>query len=71
MSEIHCHTCGGFIGEPMTIDYRQPADGAVAASPHTALCDCGPSVVYGPPPGWMTGGSSHVRTGGWRALASR
>ena len=70
MPEIHCHTCGGFIAEPVTIDYRLPADGAETASPHTGLCTCSPAVVYGPPPGWMTGGLRHVRSGGWRAIAT-
>jgi hypothetical protein len=70
MSEIHCHSCGGFISEPLAIDYRRPGDGAETASPHTGLCNCRPAVVYGPPPGWLTGGTQHVRTGGWRALAT-
>ena len=52
MSEIHCHTCGGFITDPSSVSYRVPS-GAAAAAPHSALCACIPSVVYGPPPGYL------------------
>ena len=62
MTEIHCHTCGGFISDPVTVSYRLPADGVVAASPHTALCGCSPAIVYGPPPGWVTSGSGMIVT---------
>jgi len=50
---IHCHNCGGFIGEPQQISYRLPTDAAPAA-PHTRLCVCSPAVIYGPPPGYVT-----------------
>jgi len=53
MSEIHCHNCGGFITDPASVSYRLPSDGAGAAAPHAAPCTCSPSVVYGPPPGYL------------------
>ena len=53
MSEIHCHNCGGFITDPGTVSYRKPVDGTVSKGPHSALCACIPSVVYGPPPGYL------------------
>lgn len=60
MSEIHCHTCGGFIAEPGAISYRQPSDAPLMAAPHSGLCACTPAVVYGPPPGYVS----------WPGLAS-
>ena len=57
MTDIHCHTCGGFISEPVLISYRLPLSGGEAASPHTSLCECTPAIIYGPPPGWVTSGS--------------
>jgi hypothetical protein len=57
MSEIHCHSCGGFISDPVSIAYRPPVDGTVTASPRSALCSCTKAVVYGPPPGWVTSGA--------------
>lgn len=57
MTEIHCHSCGGFIADPVAISYRLPVEGAASASPHTALCTCSPAIIYGPPPGWVTSGS--------------
>jgi hypothetical protein len=53
MSEIHCHTCGGFITDPGAVSYQVPS-GTDAVAPHSALCACIPSVVYGPPPGYVT-----------------
>ena len=54
MTEIHCHTCGGFIADPTTVSY-QLADGTVAmAPPHTGLCNCAPAIVYGPPAGYLS-----------------
>jgi hypothetical protein len=61
MREIHCHGCGGFIGEPATVSYRLPLGGAPMASPHAMLCGCTPAIVYGPPPGWVTSGSNAAR----------
>jgi hypothetical protein len=58
MSQIHCDSCGGFITDPAVVSYRLPDDGAVTASPHTALCACTPAIIYGPPPGWVSG--SHL-----------
>jgi len=54
MTEIHCHTCGGFITDPTTVSHRLP-DGKVAvAAPHTGLCSCAPAIVYGPPAGYLS-----------------
>lgn len=52
MSEIHCHNCGGFITDPGTVSY-QPPSGAASAELHSAQCACIPSVIYGPPPGYL------------------
>lgn len=52
MQEIHCHNCGGFITDPASVSYQAPSS-AAAAAPHSALCPCIPSVVYGPPPGYL------------------
>ncbi|HYT81967.1 MAG TPA: hypothetical protein VEK86_00850 [Gemmatimonadales bacterium] len=52
MSEIHCHTCGGFITDPATVSYRAPS--GTTATPHTGLCACHPAIIYGPPPGYVT-----------------
>ncbi|HTD69629.1 MAG TPA: hypothetical protein VK647_04185 [Gemmatimonadales bacterium] len=51
MTEIHCHSCGGFIGDPSYISYRSPTPAAPAAVPRSGLCTCGVPIVYGPPPG--------------------
>ena len=47
--EIHCHICGGFIGDPGTMAYRV-ADGSAVAAPHSGMCACRPPTVYGAPP---------------------
>ncbi len=60
MREIHCHSCGGFIADPATVSYRLASDAAATAAPHTGLCTCQPSIVYGPPPGYLS----------WPGLAS-
>jgi len=49
--EIHCHVCGGFIGDPGYVSYRLPTPAAPAAVPRSALCTCGAPIIYGPPPG--------------------
>ncbi len=54
MVDIHCHGCGGFIGDPMRISYRFPSNRADLAIPHSGLCPCTPSIVYGPPPGYLS-----------------
>jgi len=54
MTEIHCSTCGGFISEPARISFRLPPavlDEAFGAVPISALCNCDPPIVYGPPAG--------------------
>lgn len=55
MTEIHCHTCGGFITDPTTVSYRLPDERAdTAAAPHAAICACSPAIVYGPPAGYLS-----------------
>ncbi len=54
MSEIHCHTCGGFINDPTTIAYRTPSETVMPAVPFSGLCACIPAIVYGPPPGFVS-----------------
>jgi len=54
MSEIHCHACGGFIIDPAGVSYRLPSAAAVTAAPRSGLCVCHQSVVYGPPPGYLS-----------------
>jgi len=51
MMPIHCHACGGFIGELGSISYRLPPAAAPPAAPRSGLCTCGGAIVYGPPPG--------------------
>lgn len=53
MSENHCHNCGGFITDPSSVSYQVPSS-AAAPAPHSALCTCIPSVVYGTPPGYVS-----------------
>jgi hypothetical protein len=62
MNEIHCHSCGGFISDPVAVSYRLPVDGVAMAAPRAALCGCAPAVIYGPPPGWVTSGSGMIVT---------
>lgn len=54
MDEIHCHVCGGFIGDPEGISYRQPSDATPPAAPRSGLCGCDQSILYGPPPGYVS-----------------
>jgi len=54
MSDIHCHTCGGFINDPTTISYLAPSETVMPAVPYSGLCACTPAIVYGPPPGHMS-----------------
>jgi len=55
MEQIHCHICGGFIGDERGVAYRLPvaANGRIA-EPRSALCECDTPVVYGPPAGHMS-----------------
>jgi hypothetical protein len=73
MSEIHCHTCGGLITDPASVSYRLPSGTAVTAQPRAGLCTCTPSVVYGPPPGYVSWPGLPIP--GWpnvvRAIAAR
>ena len=50
MPEIHCHRCGGFIGDPAGTTYRAASSATPPAAPHSGMCMCGDSVVYGPAP---------------------
>ena len=50
MLEIHCHRCGGFIGNPAGTTYREAPNGTPPVPPHNGLCVCGGPVVYGPEP---------------------
>ena len=54
MTEIHCHTCGGFITDPTTVSYQLPDSRVALAPPHTGLCSCAPAIVYGPPAGFLS-----------------
>lgn len=54
MTEIHCHTCGGFIADPKTVSHRLPDDTVAQAAPRTALCACESAIVYGPPAGYLS-----------------
>jgi len=50
MIGIHCHNCGGFIGDPSQISHRlrsmmHKTFGAVTTN---ARCTCAPPVVYRP-----------------------
>jgi hypothetical protein len=65
MLEIHCHRCGGFIGNPGGTTYREAPNAAPPVAPHSGLCVCRGSVIYGPEP--ATGardlrGVHHIRS---------
>ena len=51
MNEIHCHMCGGFIGDTGLIAYRMPLDPGSVAEPRSALCTCARPILYGAPAG--------------------
>ena len=48
--DIHCHRCGGFIGNPEGTTYREPSVTRLPVVPHSALCSCDHALVYGPKP---------------------
>jgi hypothetical protein len=51
MVDIHCHRCGGFIGNPEGTTYREAsAETPQVMVPHTGMCMCDNSVVYGQMP---------------------
>lgn len=50
MSSIHCHSCGGVISDPATIEYRPPRASAQLALSQPDLCTCTPPIVYEDPP---------------------
>jgi hypothetical protein len=60
MLEIHCHRCGGFIGNPAGTMYREAPMGAPPVVPHSGLCVCGAATVYGPAPEGAGRGQSGV-----------
>lgn len=64
MLEIHCHRCGGFIGNPAGTTYREASASTPPVSPHSGLCVCGKPVVYGPAPepAAALGGVHHLRS---------
>ena len=51
MMQIHCHACGGFMGDLSSISYRLLRPAEAAAAPRSGLCTCGAPIVYGPDPG--------------------
>jgi hypothetical protein len=50
MTEIHCHNCGGFIGDERPVVYDIPREKVRLAVPHSDLCRCPQPVVYAAPP---------------------
>jgi len=50
MLEIHCHRCGGFIGNPAGTTYRESPMATPPVAPHSRLCACREATVYGPAP---------------------
>ena len=62
MADIHCHRCGGFIGNPEGTTYREPSVAAPPVVPHSGMCLCDHSLVYGPKPNLMasTPGGVHA-----------
>ena len=60
MLEIHCHRCGGFIGNPAGTTYREASATTPPVSPHSGLCVCGKPVVFGPAPEAAAGGLGGV-----------
>jgi len=50
MLEIHCHRCGGFIGNPAGTTYREAPHPTPPVVPHSGMCVCGAATVYGPAP---------------------
>ena len=51
MEQIHCHACGGFIGDARAVAYRLPLEPGRVSDPRSALCECATPTVYGAPPG--------------------
>ena len=54
MNEIHCHTCGGLVGDPATVSHRLASAAIVPALPQGTRCQCTPPIVFGPPSGYMS-----------------
>ncbi|HLQ69033.1 MAG TPA: hypothetical protein VK124_05890 [Gemmatimonadales bacterium] len=50
MADIHCHRCGGFIANPEGTTYREASVTTPPVAPHSGLCMCDYSLVYGPVP---------------------
>jgi hypothetical protein len=55
MLEIHCHRCGGFIGNPAGTSYREAPMAAPPVAPHSGMCVCRAATVYGPAPEGVAG----------------
>lgn len=62
MDEIHCHCCGGFIGDDRPVSYELPLEKVRLAVPSSILCACAQPVVYGAPPGRSSTGTVPVIT---------
>jgi len=56
MLDIHCHRCGGFIGNPAGTTYREAPMTTPPAVPHSGLCVCRASIVNGPAPATVADG---------------
>jgi hypothetical protein len=50
MNAIHCHHCGGFIGDDRSVRYEVPTEKVLLAMPHTDLCRCESPLIYSQPP---------------------
>jgi hypothetical protein len=50
MQQIHCSRCGGFIGNLAAVTYQEASQAMAPVVPHSGLCLCAESVVYGPAP---------------------
>ena len=55
MLEIHCHRCGGFIGNPAGTTYREASMATPPVAPHSGLCVCREPTVYGAAPTGVSG----------------
>ena len=54
MNVIHCHVCGGSVGDPATVSYRVATAAVIVPQPRVAPCSCATAIVYGPPEGYMS-----------------
>ncbi len=49
MGAVHCHFCGGIVGDLARIEYRPPRASAQLAMPHEGPCGCSPPFTRIPP----------------------